>query len=83
MRPCSGSPLSEITLERSVDEPLQSTLRREQTLFLEYAMEHATRIESSALFTPAASRTRDTLTLPTQCYAVEFNDDFVTISVIE
>jgi hypothetical protein len=79
MQPCGGSPFSEITLERSPDEPLRSTLQREQALFLDYALSDTARIKSDAVFSGSLPRTCDTLTLPTRCYAVEFNDRFVTI----
>ncbi|MBN2869527.1 MAG: hypothetical protein JXK04_01065 [Campylobacterales bacterium] len=83
MQPCPGSPDSELTLERTGSEPLKRVLEREKTAFLDFAMSEAMRIQSDLALLGSVPRTLDTLTLPTRCYAVEFNDRFVTISPLK
>lgn len=83
MQPCSRASGFELTLERLNDEPLASVLQRERSTFLEFAMPEAMRIKSDVKILGSAPHTLDTLTLPTQCYAVEINDRFVTITLLK
>ena len=83
MLPCPGSSRSVIVFDRSPGESLQGVLEREKSPFLEYALEDAARVASSAEYRSVSHRVDDTLTLPTQCYAVEFNDGFVTIGLLK
>jgi len=81
MQPCSHfHPSSTITLERNTNENLQTLLQREQTSFLEFAATNELRIKSNDTFSMTHSQTLNSLTLPTRCYAVEFNDESVTIT---
>lgn len=83
MQPCSEVERGELTLARFGDEPLEKILEREKSAFLEFAMPEEMRITSDVKLLGFAPRTLDTLTLPTQCYAVEFNDRFVTIRLLK
>jgi hypothetical protein len=83
MQPCPGSERFELMLERFPDESLEQVLKRGKSLFLDYALSDTARVKSDAVFSGSVPRTYDTLTLPTQCYAVEFNDRFVTISPLQ
>ena len=81
MQPCTlFHPSSAITLERKTNENLQTLLQREQNLFLEFAATNELRIKSNDTFTLTNTQTLNSLTLPTRCYAVEFNDESVTIT---
>ncbi len=81
MQPCSKYTNFPLTLPRLYDEPLETLLTREQTRFIEYATEHEIRLKSNESFSSANIKSLQTLTLPTRCYAVEFNDHSVTISL--
>ncbi len=83
MQPCPASELSTLSLRRFPDESLKAVLEREKDTFIEYTLPDAIRIKSTARFLDSDAKTQETLTLPTQCYAVEFNDDSVTISVLK
>ena len=81
MQPCTlFHPSSSITLERVNNESLQTLLQREQTSFLEFAAANELHIKSNDKFSMTNSQTLNSLTLPTRCYAVEFNDESVTIT---
>ena len=81
MQPCvSFQPSSAITLKRTSNESLQTLLQREQSLFLEFAASNELHIKSNDTFTLTNPQTLSSLTLPTRCYAVEFNDESVTIT---
>ncbi|MDO9056726.1 MAG: hypothetical protein Q7U69_09285 [Sulfuricurvum sp.] len=81
MQPCTfhtNSPL--IIFKRNLDETLESVLKREQTQFLEFAATGELRVKSNDTFSASQSQTLNSLTIPTRCYAVEFNDESVTIT---
>lgn len=81
MQPCLPfNPSSTITLKRTNHESLHTLLTREQTLFLEFAASNELRVKSNDHFSVTNPQTLNTLTLPTRCYAVEFNDESVTIT---
>ena len=81
MQPCSKYTDFLLTLPRHSDETLETLLTREETSFIEYAAEHEIRLKSNESSSKANIQSIQTLTLPTRCYAVEFNDHFVTISL--
>jgi hypothetical protein len=81
MRPCSSPKTLTLTLvKQHSDESLESILKREQIPFLEFAAAQELRIKSNDTHTPHRIQTLNTLSIPTRCYAVEFNDDSVTIT---
>jgi len=81
MVPCSLHTTGSINLLRHPDEPLVNVLEREKNIFLEYAANTSAYIQSNTALHNAHTQTQEIFTLPTQCYAVEFNDDSVTISL--
>jgi len=83
MRPCDGSLSRELVLLRRTQEPLKEVLERGKSTFVEYALSETGRIKSDTRSSQAQIRTQETLTLPTRCYAVEFNDESVTIALIK
>lgn len=81
MQPCYPFiPSDSITLERLNNEKLQTLLNREQTAFLEFASSNELRIKSNDTFHLSNPQTLNSITLPTRCYVVEFNDESVTIT---
>jgi aryl-phospho-beta-D-glucosidase BglC (GH1 family) len=81
MKPCNELGNFSLTLPRRSDETLESLLNRERSTFIEYAAEHELRLKSNETLSSSTVQSLQTLTLPTRCYAVEFNDHSVTISL--
>jgi len=82
MLPCPHYPKISLILEREENESIESLLKRERTLFLEYASTQPIQLKSNETFSTNDMKSLQTLTLPTQCYAVEFNDRLVTITLL-
>lgn len=82
MIPCPGKQDRPLTLIRENNESLDTLLVRDLTLFLEYSAMQEMRLKSNETLINTHIKTLQTLTVPTQCYAVEFNDRFVTISLL-
>jgi hypothetical protein len=83
MTPCKGIKIDTFTLPRQPNEVLEMTLQRNEEKFLTFAAQQSLHLQSHQTINEARQRSTETLTLPTQCYAVEFNDDFVTISLLK
>lgn len=82
MTPCSTTKRGELSLSRLENETLESLLQRERTPFLQFAASQNFRVKSNETLTQNHIQSLQTLTLPTQCYAVEFNDRSVTITLL-
>lgn len=81
MRPCSEERLTDsLTLPRAIHEDLKQVLVTQQERFIPYAMRHEAHIQSEGNFHLNGTQISETMTLLTGCYAVEFNDEFVTIT---
>ena len=81
MQPClTYAHSSLIVFKRNCDETLETLLKREQTRFLEFAATDELRVKSNDTFGTSHIQTLNSLTLPSRCYAVEFNDESVTIT---
>lgn len=81
MRPCvSIQTPPTLTLKRISNEPLETLIKREQTAFLEFAALHEIHIKNNDQLYASSTHSINSLTLPTRCYAVEFNDEWVTIA---
>lgn len=83
MSPCGKPTGSSLTLKRLGGESLGETLKREELTFIEYATGFPVHLKSNDTLHTDAMKAVETLTVPTRCYAVEFNPDFVTISPIK
>lgn len=83
MQPCPQNHGPVLSLERRDNESLEAVLNHDRTLFLEYAASQDFRLKSDETLTSAQLKSIQTLTLPTQCYAVEFNGDLVTITLLK
>ncbi len=82
MKPCGSffNDSPKLILKRSPDERLESILEREENSFLEFAASGELHIKSNDTFGAFQAKTLNSLTLPTKCYAVEFNNESVTIA---
>lgn len=81
MQPCNEYGNFILTLPRLSEQTLETVLNLERSTFIEYAAEHELRLKSNETITSSNVQSLQTLTLPTRCYAVEFNDHSVTISL--
>lgn len=80
MTPCVGVGVADLTLLREPNASLEKILRRHEDQFLAFAAQQPLHLQSHQKIEPQSHFSAETLTLKTQCYAVLFNDDFVTIS---
>lgn len=81
MQPCIASNNSPSLILKSIpNERLESVLQREENNFLEFASSQELHIQSNDIVGVSHTQLLNSLTLPTKCYAVEFNDESVTIT---
>lgn len=81
MQPCGSLEHSAIlVLNHAPDETLESVLKREETAFLEFASYQEFHVKSNDRLSASNTQSLNSLTLPTKCYAVEFNNESVTIT---
>ncbi len=81
MRPCSISDASALTLTKNRhDEPLRSLLQRNLSAWIEFTASHPLRIKNNEAWHDSHPRLHTSLVIPTRCYAVEFNNESVTIT---
>lgn len=81
MQPCitfNNSP--SLILKRIPNEKLESVLEREENSFLEFASSQELHVKSNDIVSSSNTQSLNSLTLPTRCYAVEFNNESVTIT---
>lgn len=84
MTPCSTiKTQNSILLPRKQNELLKTTLRYNEEAFLTFVSHYALNIQSHQAFNSYTHSSSETLTLPTHCYAVEFNDETATITLLE
>ncbi|HEX5624038.1 MAG TPA: hypothetical protein VFX57_06340 [Sulfuricurvum sp.] len=83
MTPCGGEKTSLLVLPRQPNESLHSLLKSNEDDFIEYATRQPLKLQSRQNIAHQTHRSTETLTLPTQCYTVDFNDDSVTITLLK
>jgi hypothetical protein len=83
MIPCKGHSTSTVRLQRTSSESLKTTIQNNEEEFLHFAMQQSMHLKSNTLISSHFQDSQDTLTLPVQCYAVEFNEDFATITLLQ
>lgn len=83
MMPCPIHKAIPLILTRDNNESINTLLAREETAFLEYATAQALQLKSNETLVDTNIKSLQTLTLPTKCYAVEFNDRSVTITLLK
>lgn len=80
MKECQGTPDQTLILPSSHNHNLQSIIFKHANRFREYLQKLPFEIRSSQTTTNAHINAVTILTLKTQCFKVDFNDTFVTIS---
>jgi hypothetical protein len=83
MTPCLGEKKETLFLPRQSNQTLQSLLNNNEDEFLEFASQQSINLESRQNISNHAHNSTDSMTLPTRCYVVDFNDDSVTISLLK
>lgn len=83
MTPCSGTQTISLTLPRKPNDPLLTTLQDNEEEFFSFATQQTVHLQSHQQVETQQHRSIETLTLPTHCYAVEFNDDTATITLLQ
>jgi len=80
MTPCLGNRYKSITLARDNNNTLKTTLDKNEEEFLDFLTQQPLHLKSNQHVLQDKHNSIETLTSPTQCYAVDFNDDFVTLT---
>jgi hypothetical protein len=83
MTPCNGIKTFSLTLPREPNDLLETTLQEHEEDFFTFATHQPLHLQSHQKIESQNQFSTETLTLPTQCYAVDFNDDFVTITLLK
>ena len=83
MTPCLGMGKNILTLPRQSNELLEVTLKNNEEEFFTFATHQTLHLQSHQDIGIQSHNSTETLTLPTRCYAVEFNDDTATITLLE
>lgn len=83
MTPCLGEKGNALFLLRQSNETLQAVLSRHEDEFIEFSTQQSVKLQSNQNITNYGHQSTESLTLPTRCYVVDFNDDSVTISSLK
>jgi hypothetical protein len=83
MRPCIGQKQENLFLPRQSNQTLESVLHSHEDEFLDFASQQPINLESRQNISNHAHNATDSITLPTRCYVIDFNDDSVTISLLK
>jgi hypothetical protein len=83
MTPCTGNHHKSLTLPRNPNDSLKSTLTTHEEEFFDFVTQQTLHLKSNQNIQIQKHTSIDTLTVPTQCYAVDFNEDFVTIILLK
>ncbi len=83
MLPCHGSEAPAIALPSQDGDTLHDILSASHDDFYRYMQHYTLHVRSQDTTTLAIYHTQTTLTLPTHCFEVEFNDGFATIALIK
>lgn len=83
MTPCSGTKKNSLVLLRNPHESLETTLHHNEEAFFSFAVTQTLHLKSHQNIETQKHLSTETLTLPTHCYAVEFNDDTATITLLQ
>ncbi len=84
MTPCLGKKQESLFLIRhSTTQTLQVLLNSHEDEFIEFVTQQTLSLQSRQNTSNYGHDSRDSVTLPTRCYSVDFNDDSVTISLLK
>ncbi|MFH0709459.1 MAG: hypothetical protein V2A75_04560 [Pseudomonadota bacterium] len=83
MTPCIGIKKNSIILPRQLNDLLVTTLKNNEEDFFTFVTQQTLHLQSHQNIGIQSQNSTETLTLPTHCYAVEFNDDTATITLLQ
>lgn len=83
MTPCLGTKQESLSLPRQPSQTLPSLLNTHEDEFMEFATQQTIKVQSHQNISNQRQESSDSMTLPTRCYVVDFNDDSVTISLLK
>lgn len=83
MTHCLGEKKDSLYLPRQPNQTLKSLLNTHEDEFLEFASQQSINLQSHQNISNHSHNSTDSMTLPTRCYVVDFNDDSVTISLLK
>ncbi|MDP3300672.1 MAG: hypothetical protein Q8S36_01760 [Sulfuricurvum sp.] len=83
MTPCLGEKKETLSLTRNHSQTLKSLLNFHEDEFIEFATQQSVNLRSRQDISNHTQTSTETMTLPTRCYVVDFNDDLVTISLLK
>jgi hypothetical protein len=83
MTPCQGEKGSALFLSHKPNASLQAILETNENEFIEFATQESVKLQSRQNISIHGHASTDSMTLPTRCYVVDFNDDSVTISLLK
>jgi hypothetical protein len=83
MTPCNGTKKNSLVLLRNPHESLETTLHQNEEEFFSFVTTQTLHLQSHQNIETQKHSSTETLTLPTHCYAVEFNDDTATITLLQ
>ncbi len=83
MTPCIGVKKNTLILPRQLNDLLETTLKNNEEDFFTFATQQTFHVQSHQIIEEQSHNSTETLTLPIHCYAVEFNDDTATITLLQ
>lgn len=83
MTACVGNRHDSLTLPRTPNDSLKHTLTEHEEDFFDFIIRQTLHLKSNQNIQAQEHISIDTLTIPIQCYAVDFNEDFVTIILLK
>ncbi|MDP3266180.1 MAG: hypothetical protein Q8M39_05065 [Sulfuricurvum sp.] len=83
MTPCLGIKQESLVLPRKPSQTLQALINSNEDEFIEFATQQTIKLQSHQNISNSGHVSSDSMTLPTRCYVVDFNDDSVTISLLK
>jgi DNA-dependent RNA polymerase auxiliary subunit epsilon len=83
MTSCLGEKTETLYLPRDSNQTLHTLLKIHEDDFIEFASQQSINLQSRQNISNYTHNSTDSMTLPTRCYVVDFNDDSVTISLLK
>ena len=83
MTPCSGLPDETLLLENDGEDSLRIILESHYDDFFAFAQRSGLHVTHLGSTVGHSNRSRTVVTLPPRCFTVDFNEDFVKISVLK
>ncbi len=83
MQKCKGSPYRELILENDASKDLKKIINQNSETFINYLHKLGLSVEHTEATVNAQNKSTTTLTLKTQCFKVDFNDNFARISPLK